>query len=485
MAKEFRKQAWDEYIKIKQADASKKGTKLVSWGKISIELERIDTTIYKQLPGGELQSIAGNFGTKALGDLAKNIEKITTNEIEIYKVETKNSGKDILAYWIKNPMFKAKRGQGTVDFEGAAARRITDELEKLYTTLGSESIEDVRSRGSAGGFEYEHGNEGTGAASIKYGTEEDASRNVRGLKSQKQVIDAIAKAFKNLNLGDYASAIECAIYDWAECNFNLTTEMKKDRSIKGINDRWQGEGSITLGPTLIPGTSVPKNSRKVDNVIRKEFQNYIQSKKFLKDITSYFAGQPLSKLKKLVSASEGIDAAMVKYGAAALGAVFTKSGTLDKRYKINKKLLAQADKQRNKVRSKGRKSSLETLASRASLQKTSRSGGKRQQTSQSPIALKELINAALPDELLSRMHPPALRNRTGRFRTSVEAVNATIGPKGGVNVDYTYMKMPYQTFEPGFAQGSTNRDPRKLIGQTIREIASEITGNKFITVRRL
>ena len=47
------------------------------------------------------------------------------------------------------------------------------------------------------------------------------------------------------------------------------------------------------------------------------------------------------------------------------------------------------------------------------------------------------------------------------------------------------MKFPYQTFEPGFAQGSTYRDPRKIIGESIREIAQGIVGNKFLTVRRV
>ena len=83
------------------------------------------------------------------------------------------------------------------------------------------------------------------------------------------------------------------------------------------------------------------------------------------------------------------------------------------------------------------------------------------------------------------MHPPALRNRTGRFRTSAEVTNVLVGPRGGVNVDYTYMKDPYQTFEPGGAQGSTGRDPRRLIGGTIREIAGELMGKKFIKVRRI
>jgi len=81
------------------------------------------------------------------------------------------------------------------------------------------------------------------------------------------------------------------------------------------------------------------------------------------------------------------------------------------------------------------------------------------------------------------MHPPALVNRTGRFRNSAEVTNVMIGPRGGTQIDYTYMKYPYQTFEPGYAQGSTNRDPRRIIGQSVREIAQKLTGNRFITTR--
>ena len=82
------------------------------------------------------------------------------------------------------------------------------------------------------------------------------------------------------------------------------------------------------------------------------------------------------------------------------------------------------------------------------------------------------------------MQPPALRNRTGRFRQSAEVTNVTIGPRGGTDIDYTYMRDPYQVFEPGGKMGSRNRDPRKLIGGTVREIAIQITGNKFIRTRR-
>jgi len=47
------------------------------------------------------------------------------------------------------------------------------------------------------------------------------------------------------------------------------------------------------------------------------------------------------------------------------------------------------------------------------------------------------------------------------------------------------MKDPYSTFEPGGAMGSTYRDPRKIIGESVREIATKLTGNRFIKVRRI
>ena len=103
----------------------------------------------------------------------------------------------------------------------------------------------------------------------------------------------------------------------------------------------------------------------------------------------------------------------------------------------------------------------------------------------SPIALKELIQAQLPERLLDNMGTPALVNRTGRFRRSAQVQNVMVGPRGGTEVQYTYMKDPYATFEPGGDMGSRDRDPRRLIGGTIREIATELTGNKFIRTRSL
>lgn len=171
----------------------------------------------------------------------------------------------------------------------------------------------------------------------------------------------------------------------------------------------------------------------------------------------------------------------------------TKSGKPDMRYKINKQAALRGGKTQ-KERDKGILPLFKTgkitttrkqrAKSAPSTKRKTRQGSIGRGASGSPIALKELINAALPEVMLLRMQPPALRNRTGRFRQSAEVTNVNIGPRGGTQIDYTYMRDPYDTFEPGGNMGSRNRDPRKIIGESVREIATKITGNKFITTRR-
>lgn len=111
--------------------------------------------------------------------------------------------------------------------------------------------------------------------------------------------------------------------------------------------------------------------------------------------------------------------------------------------------------------------------------------GKSQSLPQQALQLKTLINAALPEELLKQMGSPRLNNRTGRFRQSARVTDVRIGNRGGTEIDYTYQLNPYQTFEPGGAMGSTNRDPRSLISLSIREIAQDLIGRKFIKTRRV
>jgi len=179
----------------------------------------------------------------------------------------------------------------------------------------------------------------------------------------------------------------------------------------------------------------------------------------------------------------------------------TKSGKLDMRFKANKSLSVKARKEAVKKINKGlvknKKDSSKKIVQKMGAAGTIRKIKNKDKSSAgmmgigvkgattSPIALKELIQAQLSERLLDNMGTPALVNRTGRLRRSAQVQNVMVGPKGGTEVQYTYMKDPYATFEPGGDMGSRDRDPRKLIGGTIREIAMELTGNKFIRTRSL
>ena len=80
------------------------------------------------------------------------------------------------------------------------------------------------------------------------------------------------------------------------------------------------------------------------------------------------------------------------------------------------------------------------------------------------------------------MGSPALNYQTGRFANSVEVTDITRTGKGYPSIGYTYMKDPYQIYEvpggsPSYA--TPERDPRKIIGQSIREIAMGLIQERF------
>ena len=100
-----------------------------------------------------------------------------------------------------------------------------------------------------------------------------------------------------------------------------------------------------------------------------------------------------------------------------------------------------------------------------------------------PLELIGLLNRDLPSMVAANMDAPALENRTGRFASSVKIIDIVQTPQGFPSIGYTYMKDPYQTFEPGHRQGSVDRDPRKLIDRSIRELAAQYAIGRFYTRR--
>ena len=84
---------------------------------------------------------------------------------------------------------------------------------------------------------------------------------------------------------------------------------------------------------------------------------------------------------------------------------------------------------------------------------------------------------------MKNMGAPALTNQTGTFASSVRVNDIIMTPQGFPSVGYTYQKNPYQTFEPGYRQGTPEYDPRALIDKSIREIASTMALGRLYTRR--
>tara|TARA_B100001778_G_C18569735_1_gene621963 strand:- start:28 stop:1665 length:1638 start_codon:yes stop_codon:yes gene_type:complete len=211
-------------------------------------------------------------------------------------------------------------------------------------------------------------------------------------------------------------------------------------------------------------------------------------------------GKKSEKFRKM-KGSPSFEQAQIRLGnrAIILGLLGKIKGKPDLRLKVNKKLLQEANKTKSKKKSsskidkKGKTKKRRTrnqAATAIAVGKglaSARGKGKVDAAAGSnPLALKNLLNEVLPQEVAKRMQSPALNYRTGRFANSVRVDDVAMGPRGGLQgIEYTYRLNPYETFEPGNKQGSVQRDPRKLIGGTIREIAQGMLGTKFVPTRRV
>lgn len=94
-----------------------------------------------------------------------------------------------------------------------------------------------------------------------------------------------------------------------------------------------------------------------------------------------------------------------------------------------------------------------------------------------------ILQGSINEQVASNMGSPRLNYRKGRFANSVRINNVNKSDKGQWTITYSYMTYPYQTFEPGYAQGSQTRDPRALIRLSIRQLVAKEIGDKFRAVR--
>ena len=121
-----------------------------------------------------------------------------------------------------------------------------------------------------------------------------------------------------------------------------------------------------------------------------------------------------------------------------------------------------------------------------------KTSGKRRKVGQGRISpatqasyIMTELNKKLPSKVRENMQAPALENRTGRFANSVKITDVVQTPKGYPSIGYTYQKDPYEVFEMGNKGNwaTPERDPRKLIDRSIRELATDIMLGRLFTRR--
>lgn len=161
-----------------------------------------------------------------------------------------------------------------------------------------------------------------------------------------------------------------------------------------------------------------------------------------------------------------------------LDGLLGRKGVKGTKYKVDKGQNKTRQKSNSKKQKRAKGASPTMRAPR--LKKTS-SRNQEQQFSQ--IRLLGILNSQLPNVVRNNMGDPALNYQTGRFASSVRVTDIGSTSQGFPSIGYTYDRDPYETFEVGNRQGSIERDPRRLIDKSIREIAVSFALGRFYTRR--
>lgn len=158
-----------------------------------------------------------------------------------------------------------------------------------------------------------------------------------------------------------------------------------------------------------------------------------------------------------------------------------KNATVSKSHKVKKSKQSTVSK-KEKIKATRKAASIAVVAK---ARKTKARRKAKTSPASSMLQMIAMINKELPDTVRKNMQPPALENRSGRFADSVRVTEVAQTPRGFPSVGYTYQRRPYEVFEMGSPGpwSSPERDPRKLIDKSIREIAARMAIGRFYTRR--
>jgi len=354
-------------------------------------------------------------------------------------------------------------------------------------------------------IEYVHGKTGTGQMDNQLFRETSINKIKEGLRSGEKmegaqgtnVDQAIAKAIGETTKANQMSYVEVfgTIIEFYNELFDYDTDL-----ISLISKGEFTKAVVMQG--VLDAKLAADNRGEYDEAIKEHAIEFLEEAdgkmateifmRMKKDKKIFGKGIGAKKFLNLWSASpdtrDQIDK-LVK--ANIIGGLlnFKHNINPDMRLKVNKKLLAEGQKvigtKRTRTKAKRGKKSFRTINKPFGSVAAASTKANQKITPKVGIELKELINNVLPEAVAAKMHPPALQFRTGRFANSAEVTNVMVGPRGGTEIQYTYQRDPYETFEPGNKQGSVQRDPRRIIGSTVREIAQQMVGQKFVRTRRV
>ena len=159
-----------------------------------------------------------------------------------------------------------------------------------------------------------------------------------------------------------------------------------------------------------------------------------------------------------------------------------KRKTTGKRTGVNRGKKSVTSSKRGK--SPGTPRSVGRVTTKAAATRRGTSAGNQQGASL--YTVMAMISEKLPETVRKNMGAPRLENQTGAFANSVKMTDVIQTPQGYPSFGYTYAKEPYQVYETGSSGNWTTpeRDPRKLIDASIREIAAGFALGRFYTRRQ-
>lgn len=239
------------------------------------------------------------------------------------------------------------------------------------------------------------------------------------------------------------------------------------------------DGAVRAGAGIVVSARSSKENRGRASIEKKEFNILLDAMDAIAQDIDWTEIQGSSNLREKMQKT-----AVTSFtdGLAALGAKVTLDPKISKaKTKTKNKVTDTSKASRGKKATPYKKS----RGAAAGALLAPRGAPRRKRSNVNVTAILGVLNDQLPRVVAKNMGSPALNFRTGRFSSSVRAVDIAITAKGHPSIGYTYQRDPYEVFEAssGSRFSSPERDPRKLIDFSIREIAASQAITRLYTRR--